>query len=234
VVLRGCVCRGHAGTVSPFVRRRPNLLAGEDPAPEPRQQRSVERHRRLKEAALAMFGEKGYERTTVDDLARRARLPIGSFYQHFRSKRHLLLALMDDLVEKLGRLELQPGSMDDPRQGLRELLSRAFSTDLHYLGAYRAWQEAVLSDSELARKELKIRAWTTARVLALFEYLQRLPGARTETDVRTLAELMDAFFWGLLGRAPGMRPASLERQIGTAGGVIYHALFSDRGKKEPI
>jgi len=181
-----------------------------------------------------MFGKKGYERTTVNDLARRARLPIGSFYQHFRSKRHLLLTLMDDLVEQLSRLELRPGDMADPRQGLGDLLSRAFSTDLHYLGAYRAWQEAVLSDAELARKEFEIRAWTTARVLALFAYLQRLPGARTETDLRTLAELMDAFFWGLLGRAPGMHAADLQRQIETAGGVICYALFSDGVKNSPI
>jgi AcrR family transcriptional regulator len=215
------------------VRKRPSLLDGEDLSPEPRQQRSVERHRRLKEAALAMFGEKGYELTTVGDLARRARLPIGSFYQHFRSKRHLLLTLMDDLLEKLSRLNLGPGDMAEPRLGLQELLSRAFSTDLHYLGAYRAWQEAVLSDSALAQKQFKIRAWTTARVLALFEYLQRLPGARRETDAATLAELMDGFFWSLLAQAPVMRPAALQRRLDAIGDVIYHALFTDRPKNEP-
>jgi AcrR family transcriptional regulator len=180
-----------------------------------------------------MFGEKGYELTTVGDLARRARLPIGSFYQHFRSKRHLLLTLMDDLLEKLSRLNLRPGDMTDPSLGLQELLSRAFSTDLHYLGAYRAWQEAVLSDSELAQKQLKIRAWTTTRVLALFEYLQRLPGARRETDLATIAELMDAFFWSLLAQAPVIRLAALQRQLDTVGEVIYHALFTDRAKNEP-
>jgi AcrR family transcriptional regulator len=216
------------------VRKRPNLLAGEDLPREPRQRRSVARRARLKEAALRLFGEKGYERTTVDLVARSARLPVGSFYQHFPSKRHLLVALMDDLLEKLSRLDLRPRETGNARQGLRELLSRAFSMDLDYLGAYRAWREAVLSDSGLARKQLKIQAWTTARVSALFQYLQSLPGARMETDVAALAEMMDAFFWSLLGRALDMRRTDLERQIDTVAEVIYHALFADVSKKPPI
>src|SRR5208282_1120574 len=62
------------------VKPRPNLLAGEDLPPEPLQKRSIAKRGRLKAAALALFGEKGYERTSVDDVARRARLAVGGFY----------------------------------------------------------------------------------------------------------------------------------------------------------
>ena len=144
---------------------RPNLLAGEDLAPEPRQKRSRDKRARLKAAGLLLFGEKGYESTSVDDIARRAKLAVGSFYQHFRTKRQLLLALMDELLEKLSQLDFRPRTVSDVRAVVHELLSRAFSNDLRYLGAYRAWQEAVLSDPELARKQVKIHAWTTGRVM---------------------------------------------------------------------
>jgi len=86
-------------------------------------------------------------------IARRAGLAVGGFYQHYHSKRQLLLALMDELLEGLSQLHLRPQAAGDVRAGLRQLLSGAFSRDLRYLGAYRAWQEAALSDPGLARKQ---------------------------------------------------------------------------------
>jgi len=209
------------------LKERPNLLAGEDLPAEPRQNRSLEKRARLKAAGLALFGEKGFEGTSVDEIARRAKLAVGSFYQHFRSKRQLLLALMDELLEKLSQLDFRPGAVTDVRAGIRALLSRAFSHDLQYLGAYRAWQEAALSDLDLARKQEGIHAWTTARVTTVFQLLQQLPGARPGVDIPGLAGVMDSFFWSLLAQAVGMPEVELNRWIDSATHLIYHALFSD-------
>jgi AcrR family transcriptional regulator len=178
-------------------------------------------------AALDLFGKKGYERTSIDEIARRAKLAVGSFYQHFRSKRQLLLSLMDELLEKLSQLHLRPQAAQDIRAGLRQLLSRAFSHDLHYLGAYRAWQEAVLSDPDLAKKQEEIHAWTTARVAAVFQFLQQMPGARQGVDVPGLARAMDTFFWTLLAQAVRMPDVELQQWIDSATHLIYHALFTD-------
>ena len=210
---------------------RPNLLAGEHLPPAPQQKRSVEKRVRLKAAGLALFGEKGYESTSVDQIAGRAKLAVGTFYQHFRSKRQLLLALMDELLEKLSQLDFRPGSGSDVRGVVHELLSRAFSHDLRYLGAYRAWQEAVLSDSELARKQQEIHVWTTNRVTAVFQRLQQLPGARPGVDVPGLARVMDTFFWSLLAQAVRMPEVELNRWIDSATHLIYHAMFVDAAGK---
>ncbi len=51
--------------------------------------------------------------------------------------------LMDELLESLSRLDLRPKGQSDVREGLRTFLTRALSADLKYLGAYRAWREAV-------------------------------------------------------------------------------------------
>jgi AcrR family transcriptional regulator len=211
----------------PKLAPRPTLLAGEDLLPEPQQKRSVAKRERLKLAALALFGEKGYEGTSVDEIADRADLAMGSFYQHYRSKRQLLVALMDELLDHLSRLELRPKGSGDIRVGLRELLSRAFSTDLRYLGAYRAWQEAAFSDPELAQKQQEIHAWTTARVTAVFSFLQQLPGARSGVDIAPLARVMDSFFWNLLAQALRLSKAELDQWIDAATHLIYHALFTD-------
>lgn len=195
--------------------------------PPPVQKRSREKRERLKAAALALFGEKGYEGTSIEEIARLAHLAVGGFYQHFRSKRQLLLVLMNDLLERLSELQLRPQLSPDVRGRLRSFLTRAFSTDLKFLGAYRAWREAMASDAELARKQEQIQAWTTARVTMAFSMLQRFPGARRGVDVPGLARAMDSFFWNLLGQAAGLSEVELNRWIDAATHLIYHALFTD-------
>ncbi|MGH9711738.1 MAG: TetR/AcrR family transcriptional regulator [Candidatus Acidiferrales bacterium] len=206
---------------------RPNLLSGENLFPAPLQKRSLAKRARLKAAGLARFGEKGYEGTSVGDISRHAQLAVGTFYQHFRSKRQLLLILMDDLLEGLSRLDLRTKAVADVRSALREMLARAFSTDLHYLGAYRAWQEAILTDPDLARKQKFICTWTTGRITSVFRRLQQLPGARPDVDIPGLARAMDSFFWNLLGQAARLSKKELNQWIDAATHLIYHAIFTD-------
>ena len=231
MVLRGGPAGGNHSPAETVLSTRPNLLAGEDLPPEPHQKRSLDKRARLKAAGLAMFGEKGYENTSIEGIARRTKLAVGTFYQHFRSKRQLLLALMDELLEKLSQLDFRPGAVTDVRTGIRQLLSRAFSHDLRYLGAYRAWQEAALSDPDLARKQQRIHAWTTDRVMTVFQLLQQLPGARQGVDVQGLARVMDSYFWSLLAQAGRLPEVELNQQIDAATHLIYHALFTDPPRK---
>lgn len=214
------------------MKKRPALLAGENLPSDPRQKRSVDKRERLKEAGLELFGEKGYESTSIEAIARRANLAVGSFYQHYRSKRQLLLALMDELLEKLSQLDFRPEAAADTRAVIRGLLSRSFAHDLRYLGAYRAWQGAALTDAALARKQKQIHAWTTGRVAAVFERLAQLPGARKGLDLAGLARGMDALLWSLLAQAVRMPKAELDRWVESCTHLIYHALFSDSPKME--
>ncbi len=45
---------------------------------------------RLEEAALALYGERGFERTTVAEIATRAGLTERTFFRHFSDKREVL------------------------------------------------------------------------------------------------------------------------------------------------
>jgi AcrR family transcriptional regulator len=184
----------------------------------------------LKAVALDRFGAKGYQATSIGDIARHAHLAVGSFYQHFRSKRQLLLVLMDDLLGKISQFDPRPNAASDVRASLRAFLSRAFSRDLEYLGAYRAWQEAMLSDPELAQKQRQIQAWTTMRITSVLELFENLPGARSGVDIPGLARAMDSFFWNLLALAGRLRKAELDQWIDAATHLIYHAMFTDQAK----
>lgn len=56
---------------------------------------------RLAEAALELFAERGYENTTVLDIAKRAGLAKSTFFRHFKDKREVLFG-EDALTEQLG------------------------------------------------------------------------------------------------------------------------------------
>src|SRR5215212_6446071 len=55
---------------------------------------------RILEAALMLFAEKGYEATTMRDVAREARASLGLAYRYFSSKEEFALALYMRLAEE--------------------------------------------------------------------------------------------------------------------------------------
>jgi AcrR family transcriptional regulator len=56
---------------------------------------------RLEQAALALFGERGFENTTVAEIAARAGLTERTFYRHFADKREVLFSGAGTLQEFL-------------------------------------------------------------------------------------------------------------------------------------
>src|ERR1700744_4625549 len=56
---------------------------------------------RLAEAAFALFDERGYEQTTVDDITERAGLGRTTFFRHYRSKEDVVFPDHDRLLEQV-------------------------------------------------------------------------------------------------------------------------------------
>src|SRR5271165_2148990 len=54
---------------------------------------------RLQEAALALYGERGYEETTVAEIAERAGLTKRTFFRYFADKREVLFRGSGELRE---------------------------------------------------------------------------------------------------------------------------------------
>jgi AcrR family transcriptional regulator len=201
---------------------RPDLLAGEDLLPLPRQKRSRRKRADLLRAGRHLFAEKGFEAASVEEIAGRAHMAVGSFYQHFRSKTQLLLALMDELLEKLSAITLKLAT-GEARAGILEMLRTGFETEAAYAGAYRAWKESVPGNAMLAIKDQAIRRWTTARLTLALAFMQKLPHARPGVNAPVLANLLDHFFWELLGQPLEHGAESLE----AVTDLVYHSMFVD-------
>ena len=203
------------------------LRAGEEQPAPPKQARSLEKRKKLLRAARLLFAEKGYEATSIQQIATQGGAAAGAFYIYFHSKRQLLVLLMNELLQRLASLNLQPTGGGDLRIGLRKFLTSVFRTDREYYGVVRAWQEAALSDPELGAMQKTIEAWTNARVLGVFQLLQRHPATRHDCDLPAFARMMDRHFWSLLARGSRMRPRDFDHEVELAADVIYHYLFHD-------
>lgn len=97
-----------------------------------RERKKEETRRRIFEAAIALFREKGFEQTTVDDITERADVGRGTFFNYFPKKESVLAYLSE---ERLAVAEENAGVL------LAEARpARAKILDL-YLMASEAWAE---------------------------------------------------------------------------------------------
>lgn len=97
----------------------------------------VNRRMQILEAAVKVFPEKGYQKTTIQDIAREAGISTSAIYQYFSGKEDLFLALTErisflDFVEDISvRLKAENViDIEDLRQTLLEL-AEAF-LDAHH------------------------------------------------------------------------------------------------------
>jgi AcrR family transcriptional regulator len=210
----------------------PILCTSEREPVAPRQARSIQKRKKLIEAGRILFGAKGFEAASIEEITSKAGTAAGAFYQYFSSKRQFLVVLMNELIGRLSRLSLQPKPGADVRAALREFLAEVFRTDLTYFGVVRAWQEAVLTDPELGRLQREIELWTQARVLGVFERLQNHPAAVPGQDLPAFARMMDQHFWLLLARGATMPAEQFDREVKLAADVIYHYLFCDAQQRD--
>ncbi|RLK61890.1 TetR/AcrR family transcriptional regulator [Actinokineospora cianjurensis] len=96
-----------------------------------RAETSRQSRRLLVEAATALFAERGYRRTTFEDIATRSGVSRGSIPWHFGSKEGLLAAVVEDIATRLTTTAgaLDPGTVDQVLATLTAF-TRAPSTGL--------------------------------------------------------------------------------------------------------
>ncbi len=123
---------------------------------------------RLEQAALELFRERGYARTTVEEIAARAGLTERTFFRYFPDKREVLFwgsgALQKTIVDAIAGAPEPAAPLDAVAAGLE-----ATASVLQRGREYARTRQALIADNaELRERELiKLRSLATAIADAL-------------------------------------------------------------------
>jgi len=182
----------------------------------------VETRRQLYRTAIKLIASRGYEATTLRDIAKRADVSVGLLYRYFPSKRAVVLALYDDLsAEYAARAsELEPGPW-------RARFVSALKASLGVLAGQRGTLAAltpVLVGDANEGLFAPATAFSRRRVQAVFEEaVQGATDAPGPGDAAALGRLLyllhlAVILWWLLDKSPEQRAtreliAMLERML---------------------
>jgi AcrR family transcriptional regulator len=167
--------------------------------PGSRAEAKARTHENLLDAGLAVFADRGYGAASVEEIARRAGVSVGSVYAHFSSKEKLFLALLERRADReiaLAEAELAAGfdAMLPALDG--RLCEEADSDHLALLGA-EAWLYAVRSaefGAGLAAHQARVQEVVTGLVAA--ERERR--GVRWSLADAEVAAVVSALYQGLV------------------------------------
>jgi AcrR family transcriptional regulator len=130
--------------------------------------RAPERRARIEEAALEAFASRGYDATSVGEIAVAAGVARSVLYDHFSSKKDLYLVLLEresaQLLDHVAARILAEGSR-------AERMRRAIDAFLSFVETHPlAWQllsREAAGDGEIAAAEAKLRTRNTEAVRVL-------------------------------------------------------------------
>jgi len=121
--------------------------------------RSEVRQRQIVEVARKIVASKGTEELTISEIAKGVGISEGDIYRHFRSKKEILLLLIDDIERTLFEaIEKAASETQDPLERLRNVLL----AHLSYVEQKRGVSFIVIaetlrqSDRDLRRRMLQV------------------------------------------------------------------------------
>jgi len=198
----------------------------------PREVLSEHQRSRVLEAAIAIFAEKGYPATTVDDLVAAAQIGVGSFYALFEGKEQCLLAAYERVLEDGRRTvaeAVQRGRTwaDGICLGLRAMLSEIAADPVR--GRIALVEIQTGGPSALARYEETLLdvAATLAMGREQLESGRQPPESLEQTTVSGIAWLLHRRL--VLGEA-----ASVPALFGELGELVLEPYLGEDGARSVI
>jgi AcrR family transcriptional regulator len=138
---------------------------------------------RLREAAMQLYVERGFEQTTVAEIAQRAGLTARTFFRHFADKREVLFAGSEVLQERLVQAVAEAPAAATPMRVVAAALDAAGAMLGQSREHSRQRQSVISANAELREREL-IKMATLAATVADGLRRRGVP----ETDAALAAE----------------------------------------------
>ena len=144
-----------------------------------RERQKADRERRILEAATSLFREVGYDAARIEDIADRAAVSVGTFYNYYQNKGDILLAAVGMEVEEV--LAAGDAIVADPPLDVLEALSRLinqyYDHSLVYLSK-EMWRTAMAlsiqqPETPFSKRYTALDSRLCTQVSTLIQRLQR-------------------------------------------------------------
>ncbi|HLG13569.1 MAG TPA: TetR/AcrR family transcriptional regulator [Blastocatellia bacterium] len=197
---------------------------------DPKQARSKQTKEKIVTAAIKLFQERGFEKTTSNEIAAAAGVSVGSFYVYFTDKRHLLLTIFDRLADELYKNifdSFKPEHLfdSDLKPRIRQAVANAIIDKQRLSGLHRVICELVLKDAEFAARH---KAVTDRSILKLHEIISLAgkAGLANDIDIEAAAFVVHRVVFDLSqDYVTGACEFDEDRAIDALSDMIYRYLF---------
>jgi AcrR family transcriptional regulator len=159
------------------------------------QARGVATRRRVLAAAESLFSRRGYEASSMADVAEKAGVGVGTLYHHFPDKRALLLALIDDwgdreLQHRRSHHDIERFLGGDARAAFAADLRQSYERLCREGGFYLVLLELAERDSDARQRLNRINQLADERLRDVLALGQARFVIRGEIDPLAAAVLM--------------------------------------------
>jgi AcrR family transcriptional regulator len=207
-------------------------LAVSAPA-DPKQARSKQTKEKITQAAILLFQERGYEKTTSNDIAAAAGVSVGSFYVYFTDKRQLMLTIFDRLADEMFKHafdSLKPELLFDSelRAGIRQAVTNTVEDKQRLSGLHRVICELVLKDEEFAARQKALIERSLSKIREIISLASKA-GLTWEIDVEAATFVVHRVVFDLSqDYVTGAVEFDKERAIDSLTDMIYRYLFKPK------
>lgn len=199
----------------------------------PKQARSKQTREKIIQAAIQLFEELGYEKTTSNEIASAAGVSVGSFYVYFSDKRQVLLTIFDQLADDLFKnvfVNLKPEDLFDSelRPRIRQAVANAIIDKQKNSGLHRVIGELVLKDAEFAERSKTLTERSISKLNEIIS-LAHKAGLAWELDVEAAVFIVHRVVFDISqDYITGVIDFDRERAIDALSDMIYRFLFKPR------
>ncbi len=107
----------------------------------------------IQKTALKIFGKKGLKKTTMDDIAREARIGKGTIYHYYESKEQMFCDLLESKIsESIKIIKERVTAETEPENRLRAYLSARFGVMRDFPKIFSSFREDYVNFYSYVRK----------------------------------------------------------------------------------
>ncbi|MBE2250709.1 MAG: TetR/AcrR family transcriptional regulator [Myxococcus sp.] len=193
-------------------------------APKRLTPRGKRTRQQLLDAAELVFGEKGFEQSSIAEITQRAEVALGTFYVYFENKKAIFVELVEQLGERLRKtlslaVKGQATRLDKERAGFRAFFEFAGK----HRNLYRIVRQAEFVDEAVYLGYYRTLAAAYARGLGKAMGAGEL--GRYDPEVIAYALMGIADFLGMRF-VLWDKPEELERVVNEVSEFVAHGLLS--------